>query len=633
MSEIEKLERQFSEAIDNKNKIEIALKITKASYFDDFEKSRFYAIEIITLSVREKNRYLMARGLSYLGTALGNMDILNKSLICFKKAMEIFQEINDLEKVCFSCNNLGYSYLRTSNYKKALLYFQQGLEIAEEHEYLQIGAVILQNIGQLYAHISDLEKAMDYYLKALKLYETDPEYYITNLAIVYSSIGGLQKSLRNYEKSVYYHQKSLEIYQKINDDLGIAGQMCNLGSIFHIQNKTDKAIKYLNSALEKAEQLNNLEFIQVTCNNLGTFYLSLKNYDMAISYLLKALQIAEGIGNLLSSFDNYQLIGEIYLKKGDLHKCSEYLHKALNLIGKVKDLEFIQKLYRSLSELNYSMKNYRESLDYFKKSMEIKEKYFDESRNRQINEMEIKYEVEKKQKEAKIAKAEAEMYRLKNIELEKAYQQIEKEKNKTDHLLLTILPAKVALELKNYGYSLPHSYENVTVYISEFRLFEDIQRNFTAEEIIRHLNEIFEIFDENFEKMNSEKIKTFGDRYLAVSGMPMEDENHALNILKAARKNLDFIDKRNEELGLNWEINIGIHSGKVIGGIVGVKKYLYDIFGDTINTAARILEYGQPMKLNFSHTTYNLVSDYIKNPEFKETEVRGKGKMGIYSIR
>jgi len=212
------------------------------------------------------------------------------------------------------------------------------------------------------------------------------------------------------------------------------------------------------------------------------------------------------------------------------------------------------------------------------------------------------------------------------------HEQTQQEKQKSDALLLNILPASVANDLKEKGKAAPQNFENVTIYFSDIVGFTNISTQYEPASLIDELNDIFTAFDNIMEKNQCERIKTIGDAYMAVCGMPEENENHARNIIQSAIENVAYIRKRNAQSEIKWEIRVGIHSGEVVGGVVGIKKYIYDIFGDAVNTAARMESHSEPMKINVSETTHQLVQDQFPFIERKVILVKGKGKMQMYFV-
>ena len=209
---------------------------------------------------------------------------------------------------------------------------------------------------------------------------------------------------------------------------------------------------------------------------------------------------------------------------------------------------------------------------------------------------------------------------------------VEEEKEKSDALLLNILPYKVAEDLKLKGYTEPEEFKNVSVFFSDFVGFTEISSQISPKNLIEELNELYTTFDNIMQKYHCERIKTIGDAYMAVCGMPIANPSHAQNITEAACQIIEYIKKRNQKSEIQWKIRIGIHSGKVIGGIVGVKKFIYDIFGDTINVAARMESNSMPMRINVSESTYNLLVDKYSFEKRDTIVVKGKGKTNMYFL-
>ncbi len=218
------------------------------------------------------------------------------------------------------------------------------------------------------------------------------------------------------------------------------------------------------------------------------------------------------------------------------------------------------------------------------------------------------------------------------LKLRRAYEELEKEKAKSDKLLLNVLPARVANDLKETGKTEPECFENVTVYFSDVVGFTKLSSSLEPKVLIEELNDIFTAFDNIAEENQCERVKTIGDAYLCVCGMPEENPRHAENIVKSAVSIIQYLKKRNETSEISWEVRIGIHTGKVVGGVVGVKKYIYDVFGDTINTASRMESNSEAMKINLSESTYQILKDKFKFTQRGTLSVKGKGDMKMYFL-
>lgn len=211
--------------------------------------------------------------------------------------------------------------------------------------------------------------------------------------------------------------------------------------------------------------------------------------------------------------------------------------------------------------------------------------------------------------------------------------EIREEKKKSDDLLHNILPEEVASELKERGATTAHQYDQVTVLFTDFVAFTKAGERMGSKALVEELHNCFRVFDEIMEKYGIEKIKTIGDAYLAVCGLPIPNEQHAENVVRAAMEIIAFMTERRSKLGdQTFEIRIGVHSGEVVAGIVGVKKFAYDIWGDTVNTAARMEQSSVPGKINISQTTYELVQDKFACTYRGELEAKNKGRLKMYFI-
>ena len=213
---------------------------------------------------------------------------------------------------------------------------------------------------------------------------------------------------------------------------------------------------------------------------------------------------------------------------------------------------------------------------------------------------------------------------------------LEKEKRKTEDLLHNILPVEIANELKLNGSSEARQYDNVSVLFTDFVNFSGISETLGPKELVAEIDKCFKAFDEIIQRHNLEKIKTIGDAYLAVGGLPNENSNHASAIINAAFDIVDYMATTNSIFGALSKsragIRIGIHSGPVVAGIVGVRKFAYDIWGDTVNTAARMEQNSEPGKINISQSTYELVKNNFKFVHRGKVAAKNKGMLDMYFV-
>ena len=212
--------------------------------------------------------------------------------------------------------------------------------------------------------------------------------------------------------------------------------------------------------------------------------------------------------------------------------------------------------------------------------------------------------------------------------------QINLERKKSDALLANILPKYVINDLKEKGFSEPRSLENISVMFTDFVGFTKISQEISATKLIEELNEIFSEFDRITESHASERIKTIGDAYMCVSGLERSAQSPQRNLISIALRMIAFLENRNQQNELEWHLRLGIASGDSVAGIVGQTKYLFDLFGDAVNTAARMESYSEPQSINIDQKTYLALADapdllFIKRPI---TFVKGKGDMQMYFV-
>jgi len=241
------------------------------------------------------------------------------------------------------------------------------------------------------------------------------------------------------------------------------------------------------------------------------------------------------------------------------------------------------------------------------------------------------YQNKKKQKlNDELIKSNSELTKAYEI-LEDAQKQLKTQIKKSDDLLHNILPKEIAAELKQYGSTEARQFDNVTVLFTDFVNFTGISETLTPKELVAEIDICFKGFDEITERNGLEKIKTIGDAYLAVCGMPDENKDHARRAVQAAIEIRQFMLMR-KELGGKFEIRIGLNTGPLVAGIVGNKKFAYDIWGDTVNMASRMESNSEPGKVNISGATYELVKNQFKCEYRGKIEAKNKGMVDMYFV-
>ena len=319
------------------------------------------------------------------------------------------------------------------------------------------------------------------------------------------------------------------------------------------------------------------------------------------------------------------------------------------------------QLFQKGLSVAYEMNSdYAKALDAFQKHSKFKDSIFSEDKVKEITQKEMSYAYSRQQDSLKLIQqrkditAKAELSRQKNIRngsfagagmlmciaigalysfkrKQRDNKIITAEKKRSDDLLLNILPAEVADELKETGQAKAKQFNEVSVLFTDFVNFTSAAESLSPSELVRELHECFSEFDAIIERHGLEKIKTIGDAYMAVCGLPVADPEHASNTIRAAIDIRDFIDQRKQKKD-TFEIRIGINSGTVVAGIVGVKKFAYDIWGDAVNIAARMESGGVAGKVNVSPTTRELAENHFDFEHRGRIGAKHKGSIDMYFV-
>jgi class 3 adenylate cyclase len=222
------------------------------------------------------------------------------------------------------------------------------------------------------------------------------------------------------------------------------------------------------------------------------------------------------------------------------------------------------------------------------------------------------------------------------MEIERQKKMIETAKAQSDSLLLNILPGEIAEELKRFGKSYARKHEQVSVLFSDIKGFTSISEKMTPVKLVTQLDEVFGAFDNIIAKYDMEKIKTIGDAYMCACGLPLADQENAVKAVKAALDMQQFLKEFGSANKIQnlpvFEVRIGIHSGPLVAGVVGLKKFAYDIWGDTVNLASQMEEHSEAGKVNVSGATYALIKDAFNCTYRGKVQAKSKGEIDMYFV-
>lgn len=458
-------------------------------------------------------------------------------------------------------------------------------------------------------------------------------------------------SLNDTKKAKQYIEKAIQEWQESNPKKETLIRLYLLKGA--LSESTEEELKNYKLAHQLSLKYKDVKMEEISLHSLGSFYAVNNQYELATKLIKSSLTYAHArnaYGTLSSLYNNLAGLSE------DPKTISKYIDSAIYYAEKSGDLEDLQTSKQNKAYHLYNTKKYEEAYNSLWESTELKDSIININKIKVAAEMSEKFETEKKQNTIIKLQKENEISLLKSANKQtiitglfialvafifisvafytqkqnkqKLNNELSIEKIKSDELLRNILPAEIAEELKWNGKSEAKLYNQVSVLFTDFVNFTGISEQMSPTELVREIHSYFTAFDTIMERNGVEKIKTIGDAYLAVCGLPNENPNHAKHIINAALE----IQKYMRENNSKFQIRIGIHSGPVVAGIVGVKKYAYDIWGDTVNTAARMEQNSLPGKINVSGATYNLIKDYFPCQYRGKINVKNKGEIDMYFV-
>ncbi|MFA7326915.1 MAG: adenylate/guanylate cyclase domain-containing protein [Candidatus Kapaibacterium sp.] len=560
-----------------------------------------------------------------IGSVYKELANYKKALENYQGALKIYVNLDEKEQISAVYNNLGLIYKEKGEYVNALEYFDKSINIKSLLDNWQEKASTFHNIGLIYMELNELDKALEFINKSIKIEKEKKN--IRGLANSYVVIGDILMEKNKYNEALEYLENSLEINQKIGDKSGIAFSLMSIGKLYSKQNDFKKAESYFERSLNYFEEIGELKGISNVLSFLGLLEFKKGDLKSALANCKRSESIAMKSEDIVSKKQSCECLYQVYKKTSQPIKALQYYERMIGYSKKMSTREASKELQR----IEFQKAKLADSLRQEKMRMTTKLKY--ENRIAEENQ------------ERNIALAFGLILVLvagglfsRNRYIRKTKDVISLEKDRSQNLLLNILPAEIARELMEKGKSAARDFENVTIMFTDFKEFTQASEKLTAHELVEEINYCFEKFDGICEKYRIEKIKTIGDSYMAAGGLPVPYKSSTKNTVLAGIEMQEFIIKRAEnrqkENQICFEMRIGIHSGPVVAGIVGVKKFQYDIWGDTVNTASRMESAGEVHRINIGHSTYNILKD---DPDFVfehrgKINAKGKGEVDMYFV-
>jgi len=592
---------------------------------------------------------------------------------------------------------LSNAVLQNDNPTDFLKYSEQANEFATDLDYKKGKAYALKNIGIYYYYQREYLDVFDYWTKSLETFEAIRD--TVGMSNMLNNLGGIYLSQGSNDKALDYYLRSLSLAETIRNPLRITSVLPNIGGVYGDINEYDKALKYFNQMEQYLTVLNNQQITTFYLMGIGEVYRKMGDLDMALEFYEEALLLNEGNdnhshiltllgtieldkGNNDKSIEYLNLAYEIAKNRDQQWEVIQSLlalgkaYQNINTskaLKAYKDAEILAKetepnkalrdIYLGLSQTYASIGDYSNAFEHQELYLSQKDSLFNLETDDKIRGLQFDFDLEKKEDEIGLLEKESEIQELtekrqKNviwvtgiflflvvllaISLFRRYKFtketnliIENEKNRSESLLLNILPEETALELKEFGKVKAKRFETVTVLFTDFVGFTAYAKNLEPEELVSSVDYYFSKFDEIMEKYDVEKIKTIGDAYMCAAGLPYPKENDVFRAVQAAFEITEFIEeskKTRMDHETKFDVRIGMNTGPIVAGVVGTKKFAYDIWGDSVNVASRMETMSSAGKINISESTYDLVKDVYECEYRGEIDVKNKGMMKMYFV-
>ena len=518
-------------------------------------------------------------------------------------------------------------------------------------------ANMASNLGVIYYDQGSHDNALTYYFQSLGMSEKlkDPRRITTALV----NIGGVYSQMGDYDKALEYYQKVGAYLPELDDPLIRSTYLMGMGEVYSLKGNREEAIRYFTDALEINRQTQDYAH---NLTMIGKEEFKRGDTERAIYYLKEALDTARASDLALDQVQTLLALGDVYQASSPENALKAYKEGEL-LALTMETNEELRDIYKGMSSAYEKKGDFKHAYAYQNKYLELKDLIFNLETDDKIRGLQFDFDLEKKQDQIGLLEKEAEITELRAKRqkyimygtatalglvflmalllvnryryVRKTNRIIQEEKIRSENLLLNILPEETAAELKRNGKVRAKKFDFVTVLFTDFKGFTYLSQHLSPEDLVKSVDYYFSRFDAIMEKYNLEKIKTVGDAYMCAGGLPFPSDDHPVRMVRAAFEIAQVVNdvKDSPEQGIvPFEIRIGLNTGTVVAGVVGTKKFAYDIWGDAVNVAARMETMSEPGKINISEYTYEYIKDYFDCEYRGEVFVKNKGQMKMYFV-
>lgn len=602
------------------------------------------------------------------GAALVNLGNVYRNLGQYPLALEHLQRALALGEtahlpplVINALNGIGVVYIRQGSYDRALEALLYSLRLCEQTNDRRSKVVALDNIGIVYVRQSNYARALASLNHALALADSLGDKRQSSIAL--NDIAICYRAQQRYDEALSYYLRSLALKTELGDKQGSALTMNGIGIVYRAQGQYDRALEQFHHALQLQEELKFRPGIATLLSDIASTYFKQKRYTQSIEAAERCVAVAKEIGAKVELRNAYQTLADVYDALKQPSRSYEYFH----LYVAMKDSLFNEETARKISDANARYEN--EVRDQRIRLLE---------REQQVQSLELQrknfivygllaigalvlivvgllvYRIrERRRTVASLRAQNAEILRQQTLLEEQASRiqeansllqetniALEASRDETERLLLNIIPASVAEQLKHGENLIAESFIRATVIFADIVGFTEFSSTLYPQELVQILSDVFMRFDAVIERTGAEKIKTMGDSYLIVCGVPDKTPRHAAMAAETALELMAAVERFNHDTGMHFALRIGMHCGPLVAGIIGKKKFAYDLWGDTVNIASRMESMGEAGKIHCSEALYRELHEELGATaeaawQFEPRgaiEVKGKGTMQTWFL-
>jgi len=568
------------------------------------------------------------------------------------EARNIASKIDFSQGEAYALKNIGRVYFLSGKYAETLDYWNQSLQIFEKIKHDVGISNMLNNIGAIYFNQGADDKALEYILKSLQVAER-----IGDTLRMISALINVGNTYHNKKDPVAlnYLLRVVPLVEKDPNSEAYIVVTGNIGEIYFDKGDDARAFDYFNKSIKAADDSVSAAFAY---NGIGKIKLKQGNYSEALKNHNKAIALSRKSDDKLQEVRGLRGLADVYFATDNKPLAKRYYNQARVIAEGMDDLKVeLADLYQRMATVYKNTEDYSDALLYQSLYSNIKDTLYNIETKKKLNQLQFDFELSKKEAEIGLKEARIKSDRQVRLGLtggllfiliiafiiyrnslhkSRINKVLDKQKLQIEHLLLNILPKEVAYELQTNGTSKPRQFDEVSILFTDFKGFTSIADKLSPAELVEDLNECFIGFDNIIEKNNLEKIKTIGDSYMCAGNLPSPDPNHVYKIAKAALEIQRFMEnynfKRLQKGFQPLEIRLGLHVGPVVAGVVGKKKYAYDIWGSAVNIASRMESNGTAGKVNVSAYAYELVKDRFNCTYRGKVSAKNLGELDMYYI-